>query len=223
MLVTSDRAVSSDGRAVRHNTASQLPGWHDMKSAVARSSRWCAALGAALCCTSVTSPAQGSNSLRRGTTDSTVSVSAQSVNVDHLSSRMLDSAARHAARNEARGVSFRTSADNTVQYILNHRSSASAIELHCAWDDLILVRSGAGTLRHSRKIAGLEKYTAWEWRGTRLVTPRAVPLGPGDVVRVPAGEGHEISRLGDAPLVYLVVKVRTVVPTPCGSLPERGR
>jgi len=143
--------------------------------------------------------------------------------VDRLSAQVLDSAARLASRSDARGISFPTSRDNSVQYVLNHRVSPSVIELHCAWDDLFIVRSGVGTLRYSRKLSGLAKYTSWEWRAKQLVAAAEVPMVPGDVIRVPAGEGHEIIPLGDVPLVYLLAKVRTVVPTPCGSLPERGR
>ena len=55
-----------------------------------------------------------------------------------------------------------------------------------------------------------------------IVAPTQVSLAAGDVVRIPAGSGHAIRSLGDVPLVYLVVKVRSYDDSACGSLPNGG-
>ena len=135
----------------------------------------------------------------------------------------IKSAAQQTTVNDSKGVAFRMSADGNAQYILNRRTTPSAVEMHCAWDDLVVVQSGVGILQSSRKFKGRTKYAQWEWRASSLVEPSKVSLAAGDIVRVPAGDGHQISRLGDAPLVYLVVKLRTADTQSCASLPARGR
>ena len=143
--------------------------------------------------------------------------------VDRIGASDLNAALTQSMSSGSRGVLFRASDDRNAQFILNRRTEPSHVELHCRWDDLLIVRSGVGVLSHGRKLKGLERYGSAEWRATAIVTPREVNLTPGDVVRVPAGEGHTITQLGAAPLVYLVVKVRSVEATPCGSLPHRGQ
>ncbi len=50
-----------------------------------------------------------------------------------------------------------------------------------------------------------------------------VPLTIGDIVRIPVGEGHTIRPVGDAPLVYVIIKVKSRDDPPCGSLTGRGQ
>ncbi|MCC6317696.1 MAG: cupin domain-containing protein [Gemmatimonadaceae bacterium] len=123
---------------------------------------------------------------------------------------------------DSRGGLFRAARDNNAQFVLNRRTTASALELHCFWDDILVIRSGLGVLRHGRKVKGLVRYGAGEWRASSLVGASEITLASHDVLRVPAGEAHSISPLGAAPLVYLVVKVRAFEERACGSLPKRG-
>lgn len=143
--------------------------------------------------------------------------------VDRIAAADLNAALTQSMSSGSRGVLFRASDDRNAQFIMNRRTEPSHVELHCAWDDLLFIRSGVGVLAHGRKLRQLERYGWAEWRASAIVTPREVNLTPGDVVRVPAGEGHTITQLGAAPLVYLVVKVRSAEATPCGSLPNRGQ
>ncbi len=143
--------------------------------------------------------------------------------VTRISNENITNVLLQTDRNDSRGVAFRMSEDLGAQFILNRRTGPSEIERHCAWDDLMLVRSGMGELQHSNKLKGLSRFSAWEWRATALAKSRTVPLTAGDVVRIPAGEAHTIRPVGDAPLVYVIVKVRSTEATPCGSLPMQGR
>jgi len=143
--------------------------------------------------------------------------------VTRISNENITNVLLQTDRNDSRGVAFRMSEDLGAQFILNRRTVPSEIELHCAWDDLMLVRSGMGELQHSNKLKGLSRFSAWEWRATALAKSKTVPLTAGDVVRIPAGEAHTIRPVGDAPLVYVIVKVRSTEATPCGSLPMQGR
>lgn len=143
--------------------------------------------------------------------------------VSRISAADMASALTRSDESDSRGGVFKASADNHALFILNRRTAASAIELHCTWDDLLFVRSGAGVLRHGRKLRGLERYGYWEWRAGEIVAPTEVNISAGDVIRIPAGEAHTITPLGDAPLVYLVVKMRSFEEHACGSLPGRGK
>jgi mannose-6-phosphate isomerase-like protein (cupin superfamily) len=148
---------------------------------------------------------------------------AQAQRVDKISAVDITRAAQQTTLNDATGAAFRLSDDGNAQYILNRRTGPSKIEMHCAWDDLLLVQSGVGIVRTSRKFKGLAKYSTWEWRAESLVQASEETIAPGDVMRIPAGTGHVITSLGDAPLIYLVVKLRTVDERACGSLPRRGQ
>lgn len=145
-------------------------------------------------------------------------IGAQPHTVQRIASADVARALEQTSRTGAKGVMFSASKDGNAQFVMNRRTSDSEIELHCEWDDLLLVRSGAGVLRHSRKLQGLERYGWGEWRAARLVQPTEVNLSAGDLVRIPAGDAHMVRPLGDAPLVYLVVKVRSVARGVCGSL-----
>lgn len=143
--------------------------------------------------------------------------------ITRISAAEMQAVLQQSDDSDSRGGLFRAAGDNNAQFVLNRRTTVSAIEVHCAWDDLLLVRSGAGLLRHGRKLRGLTRYGSREWRAKEIVTPNEANLASGDVVRIPAGEAHTIRPLGDAPLVYLVVKVRSWEERACGSLPQGGQ
>lgn len=142
--------------------------------------------------------------------------------VSRVSAAEMQAALARSDESDSRGGLFRAAHDNNAQFILNRRTSPSVIELHCMWDDWLVIRSGAGTLRHGSKLRGLGRYAAGEWRATGIVEAGEVTLAAGDVLRIPAGQAHTIIPLGDAPLVYLVVKLRAFDELACGSLPRRG-
>ncbi|HXD22837.1 MAG TPA: hypothetical protein VN613_05720 [Gemmatimonadaceae bacterium] len=110
---------------------------------------------------------------------------------------------------DSRGAILRRSQDGRAQYLINVRREASELERHAEWDDVMIVQSGYGYVDWSKKVKGGARYGAGEWRGGTLAAPATtLELGPGVVVRIPAGVPHVIRPLGAAPLVYLVLKVR---------------
>jgi len=143
--------------------------------------------------------------------------------VDRVPDASIRAAIAQASRSGSAGVAFSTSNDNAAQFIVNRRTRPSAREMHCTWDDVMIVKEGGGTLRSSCKFRGLTRYAAWEWRAQELVVAREVPMQTGDVLRIVAGIGYQIVTTSNTPLVYLVSKVRSVEATPCGSLPKRGQ
>lgn len=104
---------------------------------------------------------------------------AQAQRVDKIRAVDITRAAQQTTLNDANGAAFRLSYDGNAQYILNRRTGPSKVEMHCAWDDLLLVQSGIGIARTSRKFKGLAKYATWEWRAASLVQASEETLAPG--------------------------------------------
>ena len=108
----------------------------------------------------------------------------------------------------ARGVVFPGSRDKNAQYVFNRRTQQSDVEQHDEWDDILVVQNGRGVIHHGGTWQNAKPIYQGERRGGSLVDPQKVEVGPGDVVRIPAGEPHRIVPGVDTPLTYLVVKVR---------------
>jgi mannose-6-phosphate isomerase-like protein (cupin superfamily) len=106
------------------------------------------------------------------------------------------------------GVVFPGSSDGQAQYILNRRRTPSEVEQHDEWDDILIFQTGYGAIHHGGEWRNSKGVYVGERRGGSLLAPTELTVGPGDVVRVPAGEPHRVVPRGDAPLVYLVVKTR---------------
>ena len=117
-------------------------------------------------------------------------------------------AALARVRPDGRGVIFASSQDRRAQFILNRRTGPSEPEVHADWDDVLIFQSGLGTLRFGGRLIGARSLADTERRGGKLDNELITQVGPGDVLRVPAGVPHQIEPLGDAPLVYLVMKLK---------------
>jgi len=114
---------------------------------------------------------------------------------------------------DSRGAILRNSLDGRASYVINVRRDTSQLERHAEWDDVMIVQSGYGYVAWSKRVTGGQRYGPGEWRGGKLAAPMTtLELGPGVVVRIPAGVAHVIRPLGTAPLVYLVLKERTEAP-----------
>jgi mannose-6-phosphate isomerase-like protein (cupin superfamily) len=108
----------------------------------------------------------------------------------------------------ARGVVFPGSRDKQAQYVFNRRMTQSDVEQHDEWDDILFVQEGRGFVHHGGRWQNARPIYQGERRGGSLIDPLMVEVGPGDVIRIPAGEPHRIVPGVDTPLTYLVVKVR---------------
>lgn len=122
----------------------------------------------------------------------------------------------------ANGVVFLPPGDRSVQYLLNKRIAPSEVERHAFWDDLMVVRSGAGILRYGGATTGDRALANGERRGGTLRNPSDVPMRAGDILRIPAGTAHQVMPAEDQPLVYVVIKVRSGTPTPARGRPQRA-
>ncbi|MGH7647093.1 MAG: hypothetical protein ACREND_03170 [Gemmatimonadaceae bacterium] len=101
-----------------------------------------------------------------------------------------------------------SSPDQQTWYMLLRRRVSSAPEAHAKWDDVIIVRKGAGALVFGDSLTGAHVEAPGELRGGQLVHPHQLLLHPGDVVRVPAAVPHVFVADSAQPLEYLMIKVR---------------
>jgi mannose-6-phosphate isomerase-like protein (cupin superfamily) len=116
---------------------------------------------------------------------------------------------------DSRGAILPQSLDGRARYTINARRDPSEPERHAEWDDIMIVQSGYGYVDWSTRIKGGARYGAGEWRGGVLAGPTTtLELGPGVVVRIPAGVPHVIRPLGSAPLIYLVLKEQAAGKSP---------
>ena len=108
----------------------------------------------------------------------------------------------------ARGIVFPGSQDQGAQYVYNRRTTPTHVEAHAEWDDVVVFHQGSGSVYYGGEWRDSQGIYTGERRGGSLANPHALAVGPGDVVRIPAGEPHRIVPIGHDTLVYVVVKVR---------------
>lgn len=93
-------------------------------------------------------------------------------------------------------------------YVLLRRDESGEVEVHDAWDDVIVVQEGAATLVHSGTASGGRVTAPGELRGGEITGGTAQPLAAGDLVIVPAGVPHQIQIAPGQSITYLVVKAQ---------------
>src|SRR5262245_55465631 len=71
-----------------------------------------------------------------------------------------------------------------------YRDADGNPEQHDRIIDIVMVQSGQGTLQLGGTMEGKRQTTAGEFVGTRLNGGDRHPLGPGDIVHIPAGIPH---------------------------------
>jgi mannose-6-phosphate isomerase-like protein (cupin superfamily) len=95
------------------------------------------------------------------------------------------------------------------QFVVLSRRAAAAAELHDRWADVVFVRSGRAVLRTGHSLAQRRpRGGGGEWLGA-IENGQDRPVGPGDVVVIPAGIAHQWHPSGSEPLVYRIMKVNT--------------
>jgi mannose-6-phosphate isomerase-like protein (cupin superfamily) len=121
------------------------------------------------------------------------------------SSAVIDAAVARAAANP--GTATRLLPDDAYQYFVMGRREAGLAEIHKQWTDVTTIRSGKGVLRTGKTLAGQRETSPGEWRGDSVQASVERQLGAGDLVVIPVGVAHQLSPVGNDPLVYVTVKV----------------
>jgi len=151
----------------------------------------------------VSAPSQGSVARTRS-----VRAEALPSRVDYVPRGRYDELRDYIVRSRATGGTLFNSPDGQTNYMIVRRTTASDVEEHSRWDDLIIVRSGTGTVEVGPRATGARFLAAGELRGGTITAPSRLDLRPGDIARIPAGVPHAFSPSGAEPWEFLLVKVR---------------
>ena len=112
------------------------------------------------------------------------------------------------ARDRAPGmawVDYLTTPDASVTVV--RRTGQGRAEVHRLRSDVWYVIKGSGTLTTGGTLIASKQTEPNELRGSAIEGGRANRIGPGDMVLVPAGLPHWVSKVDGKQLVYLVVKI----------------
>jgi mannose-6-phosphate isomerase-like protein (cupin superfamily) len=88
------------------------------------------------------------------------------------------------------------------------RTANGEPEVHEAWDDVMMVQAGSGTLLVGGELRGARTTAPGELRGGEIRGGARQPLAAGDMMIVPAGIPHQVEIVPGGSITYLVVKVR---------------
>jgi hypothetical protein len=88
-----------------------------------------------------------------------------------------------------------------------YRDADGNPEQHDAIIDIVMVQSGTGTLVLGGTMVGRRGTSAGEWVGTRLDGGDRHPLGPGDIVHIPAGIPHSFLVPAGNHFTYVLLKI----------------
>jgi hypothetical protein len=91
--------------------------------------------------------------------------------VDYVPQGRYDELRNFVVRMHATGGTLFNSPDGQTNYMMVHRTKASDVEEHSRWDDLIIVRSGSGTVEVGPKTKGPASWGAGELRGGTTTAP----------------------------------------------------
>jgi mannose-6-phosphate isomerase-like protein (cupin superfamily) len=128
--------------------------------------------------------------------------------VDYVPQGRYDDLRNWVIRSKAEGGTLFNSPDGQTNYMMERRTTPSDVEEHSRWDDVIIVRSGAGTVEVGPRTKGARFMAAGELRGGKIMAPSTLELRPGDITRIPAGIPHAFTPVGSEPWEFLIIKVR---------------
>jgi uncharacterized RmlC-like cupin family protein len=126
--------------------------------------------------------------------------------VDHVAAAELARAADALARGPTTARTVR--AHDALRYVQARRAASGVPEVHDAWVDVTFVQAGRGSALTGGRVVGARVTSPGEHRGGRIEGGATQPLGPGDLLVIPAGVPHQYLLASGDTLRYLTVKVR---------------
>lgn len=109
---------------------------------------------------------------------------------------------------QAEGSAVRNYARNASHSVLLvRRTKPGRAEIHVALTDVWYVIDGGGTLVTGGKATDVRPTSPGEQRAAGITGGIAHHVGKGDIVDIPAGVPHWVSKIDGKELVYLTVKV----------------
>jgi mannose-6-phosphate isomerase-like protein (cupin superfamily) len=142
---------------------------------------------------------------------STVLLAREAIAADRFGVTVVSGAAAHAQiekLSQAKGIALIDYArDPKHSVLLVRRTKAGRAEMHTALMDVWYVIDGGGTLVTGGVLQNAKKAELGEVRGSGVSGGIARHIGKGDIIDIPAGVPHWVSRVDGKELVYLTVKV----------------
>ncbi len=127
----------------------------------------------------------------------------------------------HKSREDWPGLSvsylFRMASDYAS---VIRRTAPTEAELHQRWTDIWYVIEGGGTVVTGGSLIESTEISPSEFRGPRISGGAELRIAKGDVVRIPAGVSHWVSKIDGKEIVYLNVRAASpeyVKPTQASS------
>ncbi|MEO6526862.1 MAG: cupin domain-containing protein [Gemmatimonadaceae bacterium] len=117
-------------------------------------------------------------------------------------------ASRWLGQGRLMGSTLLTSRDEQTAYVIVRRSISSKPEVHARWDDIVIVRSGKGTIELGDSLVNSRYRAPGERAGGSIVGTYRIIVQPGDIVRIPAAVPHAFVVDSAQTLEYLVIKSR---------------
>jgi len=111
--------------------------------------------------------------------------------------------------NEKKVASERLASFGNHLAMIAHREADGEAEVHETQADLFVVQGGAATLVVGGEMVDGKTTAPGEVRGPSIKGGERKPLGPGDVVHIPAKVPHQLLVPTGTPFTYFVVKVDT--------------
>jgi len=106
------------------------------------------------------------------------------------------------------GLANKTIADwGNHQMLMIHREATGQAEFHAKQADLIIVRSGAASIKIGGKIMDGKTTAPNEIRGTSIEGAELHPLREGDVMHIPANTPHQVMLETGQMVDYFAIKV----------------
>jgi mannose-6-phosphate isomerase-like protein (cupin superfamily) len=128
--------------------------------------------------------------------------------IDYLPATTIDYNAARLVEKRATGWNVLTSGDRQTTYLIVRRTVSSEPEVHARWDDIVIVRSGAGAIEMGDSLVKSRLRAPGERAGGELTKKTQLVVRGGDVVRIPAAVPHAFIVSGSEPLEYLLIKQR---------------
>lgn len=139
---------------------------------------------------------------------------AQTVNIGResqvtfVTAQQIDAAARAAKAKLRDGVWYSTFDNNKLFSTgVVRRTFPTFAEEHAGWTDVWYVIRGEGTIVTGGSLIEPKTESAGELRGPGISGGVARHVAPGDIITVPAGVPHWVSKISSKEIVYLMVKI----------------
>ena len=124
------------------------------------------------------------------------------------SSELHDRGATLARKLDAQKVASETIAtEGNRTFMIAHREGSGTAEWHEKQADILFISAGRLTMIHGGTIVDGKTTAPGEMRGSSIKGGTEVPMGPGDVIHIPAKVAHQMILPPGSKVTYFVTKV----------------